>query len=49
MSDRSGQQIAILTTNLVVAKFRERLAVINKNAKKSYGEVQSQEIKRGRG
>jgi hypothetical protein len=35
---------------LVVAKFRERLAVSRKkNAQISYGEVQSEEIKRGRG
>jgi hypothetical protein len=37
-----------MTTYLVVAKVREKLAV-NKKQQSSYGEGQSQEIKQGRG
>jgi hypothetical protein len=46
MFDHSGQQI---DNYLVVVKVTERLAVNKQRSEISYGEVQSQEVKPGRG
>jgi hypothetical protein len=49
MSDRLGQQKLYTDHYLVVAEVRERLAVNKQETQISYGEVQSEEVKRGGG
>jgi hypothetical protein len=47
--DHSEHQIVNTDHYLVVAKVKERLAVNKQRSQISYGEVQTQEVKRGRG